>query len=548
MKHSKIRRMKPNTVTFHAAKPAPLGAGSIAGILLTSLALAGPVNAQTAVTDDAQQETTTTGAAELDTIPLDDTPPPVETAEDEAPQEMTEIVVTATKRNQTVREIPTTINVLSGEQLERQGARQLSEFIDQVPGVKMEDQAGAEPRKIAVRGVGPDTNTNQTVGTVLGDVPLGDPYGSYTIVDPDPFDLKTVEVLKGPQGSLFGASSLSGLIRYVPNAPTLGTWQGKGFVEWTSIDNGGSEPTYGAMINVPVGSSFALRGAGVLEHAPGYVDYDTPGYVQKNADDSHKRMGRVMALWQPTDRLSINLLAMDQRAKADQFSSVTNGDYQLERDDSPTANPYRRAFKLASLDARYEFDWATLVSLSGYQEKLNRFDQDITYNTYGEALAKQGITLIRGLRDVRAHGFVQELRLVSPDDGPWTWLVGAVYSSYAANIESNVYIPYAATGTQALTSLLGALGLGDLSQGLGDEYGLTVGKQVLDPLNAKERALFGELTRTLGPVKPRRATRPSRPWGGPSTGRSWTPAPSRAATSCGRRASAPTTTWAAPGT
>jgi outer membrane receptor protein involved in Fe transport len=440
----------------------------------------------------------------LDTIPV---PPLVETeAEsrtdaDPGLQQIDEVIVTATKRSQTVRQIPTTVNVLTGEKLESQGAHQLSDFIDQVPGIKMQDQAGVGPRKITVRGVGPDTNTNQTVGTVLGDIPLGDPYGSYTVVDPDPFDLQTVEVLKGPQGSLFGASSLSGLIRYVPNAPVLGTWAGKAFAEWTSIRDGDSAPAYGAMINVPVGSTLALRGAGTIEHAPGYVDFDTPGYSKRDADDHRKKFARVMALWQPTDRLTINLLGMEQKAHGEQMSWVDNEEAVLSRDDAPTADPYRREFKLAALDARYAFDWATLVSLSGYQEKSSYFDQDITYNMSLRPLARQGISIFRGLRDVHAHGFAQELRLVSPDDGPWTWLAGAFYSDYDADIESNVYIPLGAVGIPALDLVSDLLGLGDLGQGATDEHGIPFGKQVLSPLTAKEQAVFGELSRTIGSVK-----------------------------------------------
>src|SRR3546814_12391592 len=86
----------------------------------------------------------------------------------------------------------------------------------------MQDEIAGMQRKVSVRGVGPDTGTNQTVGSVMGDVPISDPYGSATIADPNPWDMRTVEVLKGPQGTLFGATSLAGLIRYVPNAPELG--------------------------------------------------------------------------------------------------------------------------------------------------------------------------------------------------------------------------------------------------------------------------------------------------------------------------------------
>ncbi|HVT37139.1 MAG TPA: Plug domain-containing protein, partial [Nevskiaceae bacterium] len=164
-------------------------------------------------------------AAPADTIPVaplhDDTAAATPATEKEAAdaQRLDDVVVTATKRPQSVRKIPMSITALTSEKLEEMGAHEIKDFLQLVPGVNTQDEISGIQRKLSIRGVGPDTSTNQTVGIVLGDVPLSDPYGSYTIVDPDPWDLRTVEVLKGPQGTLFGATSLAGLIRYVPNAP-----------------------------------------------------------------------------------------------------------------------------------------------------------------------------------------------------------------------------------------------------------------------------------------------------------------------------------------
>lgn len=552
-KHLQTDRLKPMTKKSRYNGFMPFRSESVARILLASLTFAGISSSPTVFAEDAQPAATASSSQEdLDSLlgeisqpsPSDagesaqSEPAPVETAQPDSPatsepvlandsaeldtikvqmpdpkaeasgsavpsppRQLEEIVVTATKRDESVRDIPTTVNVLSGAQLESQGVRQLSDFIDQVPGIKMQDQSGTAPRKIAVRGVGPDDTTNQTVGTVLADIPLGDPYGSYTIVDPDPFDLRTVEVLKGPQGSLFGASSLSGLIRYVPNTPMLEQWGGKVFAQRSSIKEGGSGTTYGAMFNAPIGSTLAVRGSGVIDHAPGFLNFNTPGYMVRNADAYKKWSARAAAFWQPTEKFSINALVMGQAAYGDQFSAVTNDDYVLERNDAPSANPYRRSFKMAAVDARYDFDWATLISLSGYQLKTNQFTQDITYNFSAAPLAEQGLTLVRALRDVKANGFYQELRLASPDSDTWTWLGGAVYSVYSADIDSDVFVPYAAVGTAALTSLLTPLGLGDLAAGVGNENGLTIGRQVLSPVDAKESAIFGEFSRVLGSVK-----------------------------------------------
>lgn len=413
---------------------------------------------------------------------------------DSSPKQLEEIVVTSTKRNQSARDIPSTVNVLTGAKLEKEGARDLEDFVDQVPGLKIEDSTTTSSRKIIIRGIGPDDTTNQTVGTVLGDVPLGDPFGSYTVIDPDPWDLKDVEVLKGPQGTLFGASSLAGLIRYVPNDPVLGEWEGKAFSSWTSIKEGGIAPTFGAALNIPIGRTFALRGSGILEHNPGVIDIGTLAHETPNADYVHKWQGRIMALWQPVKRLTINAWYMEQETHADEPGFVTNFNGELMRNDAPTSSPSHRAFALSTLDTRYAFDWATLVSLTGYQHKVNQFKLDASY-IYEETLAQQGIESGAVTRHVQANGVVQELRLVSPDTGPWTWVGGVFYSQYRADIESDIYVP----NTSILPTLINPLPA-DLGAAITSSNGVSEGNQELNPANAGEEALFGELTRAFGPV------------------------------------------------
>lgn len=447
-----------------------------------------PAQAQTSAPGPAGVDTA--AGEELRTIAVGAEPPPAlqQAKPVDSASEPEEIIVTSTKRNQTLRDIPATINVLTGDKLAAQGARELQDFVDQVPGLQVQDAAVSSSRKIVVRGIAPDNVGNQTVGTLIGDVPLNDPIGSYTVVDPDTWDLGTFEVLKGPQGTLFGASSLAGIIRYVPQAPVLGVWQGKAAVEYMSVREGGAAPTYSAALNVPLGETLAFRLSGVHETRPGVIDIDTPNRQAKDADEARKWAGRAMLLWEPTDRLSFNAWYMAQQRKSDEQFFVTNWDADYTRYDAPSASPTTRYFDLSVLDARYRFDWATVVSLSSFQNKKNNWDIDASYILAAPA-AEAGIEIGRTKRDVKAKGFMQELRLVSPDEGPWLWQVGGFYSDFDADVYSDIFL------TDPVTSQLALLGIPAALQGsVTTENGVSIGNARLSPLGAEEQALFGEVT------------------------------------------------------
>lgn len=445
--------------------------------------------------ETAKQEAPPAPAETVETIPVQPLRPekkPAPLAEAPRRPQLEEIVVTATKREQSVREIPVSISALTGKALEDLGSHKLKDFIQLVPGMNTQDEIAGVPRKLSVRGVGPDTSTNQTVGVVFGDMPLTDPYGSYTIVDPDPWDLATVEVLKGPQGSLFGATSLGGLIRYVPNAPKLGSWEGRLSGDWVSISHGEAAPSYSGMLNVPLGESFALRVSGSLQNQPGVLDIDTPGRVEDNVDDVDNFAGRAIALWQPLDELTLNLSYMRSQREGDELGYTTN-DQGQPRNESPAPSPYKNGFNATALDVRYDFDWAQLVSVSGYQQKFNHNDADTSYLVRPAAML--GIRSVHAKRSVETEGFMQELRLVSNGDGPWTWLGGVYFSDYEANIKSNLYVDLSLgiPALEALLPLLQSLGLP-----LIDAEGLRATDTGFRPLLAEEKAVFGEVSRSFG--------------------------------------------------
>src|SRR3546814_314643 len=146
-----------------------------------------------------------------------------------------------------------------------------------------------------------------------------------------------------------------------------------------------------------------------------------------------------MALWQPTERLTVNLMATKEQRHSDDLGIVTFADGTYTRDDAPSASPSDNGYSLASLDLRYAFDWATLVSLTGYQEKSSM--NDIDSSNLVVPLARASISFLRAGRDVHTHGVIPAPRLVSPDHGSRSnWLNGAFYRHYRAYIPATLYI------------------------------------------------------------------------------------------------------------
>jgi outer membrane receptor protein involved in Fe transport len=409
-----------------------------------------------------------------------------------------DIVVTATKRSESQRKLPETVNVLKGKDLEDIGAREMEDFLKYVPGISLQEGDTNGSRTVSIRGIGPqpqaNTTANSTVGVLIDNVAMGDPYQSYLVPDLDPFDLNDLEVLKGPQGTLFGASALNGALRYVLNQPLLGEWEAKGFADWMHIQGGGSGPTFGGAVNLPVGSTLALRAVDVVQEIPGlYRDVNANGKDIRNADNGYKRMYRLMGLWQPTDRFSLNAFYLKQANHRNDLSIANNLDGSFTRTDTPGPTTSTQKFSVASLDLRYRFDWATLISETAQNTKLQDLDGDASPSF--ESLAVQGIQTLRQIQLTSSRSLSQELRLVSaPGPSPWVWIAGAYYSRYKATSDHDILL----ANTPALGTLLGLLGLPP--NPVVTDQGVSLEDTLYDPLKARESALFGELTRKLGPV------------------------------------------------
>lgn len=433
-------------------------------------------------------------APELATIPVNEPTPEVPKLDDKAPMTpIEEIIVTATKRAENPRDLPASVTALSGADIEKHGYQGQEDFLKLVPGVTFSNDS-TNASRITVRGIGADLNTSNTTGVFFGDVPFDDPILPRVTLDPNPFDLARIEVLKGPQGTLFGGSALNGAVRYIPQEPKLGQWQTKAFVQEEDVFEGATGPTYGLAQNVPLGDAFALRMVGFNRRSPGWVDDLERGL--KDVNQTKQWGGRVMGLWQPDDAWKISGMVAAQDTRVRDSSLTDNSDGDLSRSDTPQASPSHARYDLETLGVQYSFD--TFDFLSQTTRTGKRFYAFADASRIGNLVPEPPPT-VSIIADNKSKSFMQELRLTSnPDFDPnWKWLAGAFYRHYRMTetndiLASNAALPIPDAALQLLDRLIpGFDGI------ITDQGKLDLAHSSAEPIIVKETALFGEVTGTF---------------------------------------------------
>lgn len=383
-------------------------------------------------------------------------------AQEEETPALEEVVVTAQKREQSLEEIPMSITVLGGALLDRQQAFNFADMVMLIPGFSI---TGSTPgvTRITLRG----TNTGgvaSTVGVYFDEVPFGSSTalanGAIVSGDFDTFDMNRVEVLRGPQGTLYGASSLGGVVRYVPNQPSTAGFEGSFKVGLEDVDGAGLGYNATGYVNVALSDTFALRASAFYRENDGWVDtvgdsplpsLTEPGVnvvdgtmVEEGINSSETSGGRIQALFQPNDEFSINLLAMYQNIQSDD-SSEQEADPETFKPlyPNPTSSRYQNAFDDISYDVfsatvDWEFsDWASLQSVTSWGEFEQELRDDIAVaaNFTGGPPLASFLTFAFGMPMSSAQDqitstekFSQELRVVSAESTRFEWLAGIYYT------------------------------------------------------------------------------------------------------------------------
>lgn len=379
-----------------------------------------------------------------------------------------EIVVTAQKREELLIDVAQSISVVSGDALERQQATNFQDYLKLVPGLQL-DQATPGAGRLILRGL----NTGGVASTVAVYVDET-PFGSSTALanggalagDFETFDVARLEVLRGPQGTLYGASSLGGVLKFVTNAPdtTRSEGRARGTVEATK----GGDLSYvgNAMINVPLGSTLALRGSGFYKKQGGFIDSigttatDLFGVTQtadtaKNLNGVESYGGRASLLFKPSDSFDLRLTAHLQNIRADAPSVVESDPDTLETlygrpTQSQFADPFVNIdYRLYNGLLNYDLGFATLTSSSSYSTQKQTFRDDATFNLGGALQVLIGAPPNEVILDQRTNNrkYTQELRLTSAESDSFEWLIGGYYNNEKGLISQNVGLVIPGTTT-----------------------------------------------------------------------------------------------------
>ena len=328
-----------------------------------------------------------------------------------------EVVVTATKRSVRLQDVPLAISSLSGESLAAQGALDFVGYARSIPGLSFTD-TGTGSQKVAIRGINP-TIGSSTVAFYIGDTPMPASVGNFggTLQNPKLVDMARVEVLRGPQGTLYGAGAVGGTIRLIPEPPNLTDFLGYVETGASKINGGGAGYDVTAVANIPiVKDELGLRIAAWHRSGDGFITNRFPGGSRSDMPHDESHGVRATVRFQPYSALEISAMLYFELQRANGFQTITvdssNPNDALEQNFlADVAEPHENRFTLGSVTAKWTLDPVTLTSVTGYSDSRRRITEE------GTALINAffgGTPLANHLDESNSQGdFTQELRLAT---------------------------------------------------------------------------------------------------------------------------------------
>lgn len=350
------------------------------------------------------------------------------------------IVVTAQKREQRLIDVPMAVAVLGGEDLEQRGIDTVQDLSFAVPGLTMRED-GPGSYTIFLRGLANQSGSGALVSMYLDEAPLS--LSGYDQLSPVPLDFARVEVLKGPQGTLYGQGSAGGTIRFVTNDPDASRFEGKIEGEVFDVASGEIGTKLSGVLNFPlVQDQLALRIAGAYEQGGGWIDQPEAGI--KNGNGTELINVRAKLLWTPSDSFRAEGMVQIHRADTKLGMGYEEPDRTVDvgPDRSKAMIPKEFDFDIYNLELRYDMGFAELVSATTYIEHSHQYPF-----TYIPRPGNYSYGIVEGNDDrwADADQFSQELRLTS-SGGPFEWTLGAFYSKGDGKFLADYEYAYAPDG------------------------------------------------------------------------------------------------------
>ena len=351
------------------------------------------------------------------------------------------IIVTAQKRAQSLIDVPQSVSVVPGGTLERQQATNFQDYLKLIPGLQLTQSNPGEAR-LTIRGI----NTGgvaATVATYVDETPFGSSSGQVNAAilagEFDTFDIARIEVLRGPQGTLYGANSLGGVLKFVTALPQTDKLEARARVSAETVKSGKASYMGSAMINVPLSDTLAVRASGFYRKYGGFIDSIGTGGsdVQKNINDTKSYGGRVSALYTPSTDFSLRLTAILQNLDTNAPNVVETDPVTLKaRYGGLTQSQFVPSFtdiayRLYNGTFTVNLGFADLTSSTSYSTLKESLEDDPTVQ-YGLLLGTYdpvtGALVDIGLRQhTNEKRFTQEVRLSSHANDRFEWLVGGYY-------------------------------------------------------------------------------------------------------------------------
>jgi iron complex outermembrane receptor protein len=417
---------------------------------------------------------------------------PAEAAEQNTVEE---VIVRATKRDESIMQVPVSMTAVTANDIERIGAKSLEDLARSVPGVVIRPGGEQGDKGFIIRGVS-SASRSSTVAVYIDDTPIT--FGSST-PDLKLFDVSQVEFLRGPQGTLFGSSSMGGAIRYASQQPSFAGTSGFVKIEGALIQDGSQDYEIQGAVGGPiVEDRLAFRASAFARHDGGYLelrDEDTGKVLKDNINTMESYGGRVAFKALLGEGFDATLSAIYQQQNSNYlntFFSVRGMDVVTPMQDSRVdrTDSWRddKTF-LPNLTVNYDLGFAKLTSSTSYVRREYAFSSDFSFFLQRALGLPDEIGGARYGRDFYAQDLetntfesvVEEIRLVSQGDGPFQWILGGYYQDSDEN--STFYVPTNLGVVEpAFASLL-------LPRGSVYSRDISIGR--------KQKALFGEVSYTL---------------------------------------------------